>query len=62
MMVCVTGTLNALTSPETVLNGNSLKIKLYNAPSPILHCTSQLGGNIEGQGYRVSENTSDFDV
>ena len=48
---------NAVTSPETVLNGNSVKTKLYNTPSPILHRISQLGENIEGQGYWVSQNT-----
>ena len=31
---------NAVTSPETVLNGNSVKRKLYKTPSPILHCIS----------------------
>ena len=29
---------NAVTSPETVLNGNSVKTKLYKTPSPILYC------------------------
>ena len=43
--------LNAVTSPETVLNGNSVKIKLYKTPSPILHCISNLGDNNGGQGY-----------
>ena len=29
---------NAVTSPETVLNGNSVKTKFYKTPSSILHC------------------------
>ena len=48
---------NAVTSPETVLIGNSVKTKLYKTPSPILHCISQLGDSNEGQDYWVSQNT-----
>ena len=47
---------NAVTSPETVLNNNSVKTKLYNTPSIILHCISQLGENGVGQGHRVLQN------
>ena len=49
---------NAVTSPQTVLNCNSVKRKLYNTTSPILHCIRQLGENIESQRYWVSENSS----
>ena len=31
---------NAVTSPETVLKRSSVKTKLYNTPSPSLHCIS----------------------
>ena len=43
--------LNAVTSLESVLNGNSVKTKLYKTPIPILHCISELGDNNGGQGY-----------
>ena len=38
-------------STETVLNGNSVKMKLYETPFPILHCISQLGDNKGGKGH-----------
>ena len=48
---------NAVTSPETVLNDNSVKTTIYNTLSPIHHCISQLGENTGGKGYWVSQNT-----
>ena len=48
---------NTVTSPETDSNRkNSVKTKLYNTPSPILHCISYLSDNNGGQGYWVSQN------
>ena len=35
---------------------HSVKTRLYNTPSPILHCISQLGENKGGQGHWVSQN------
>ena len=46
---------NAVTSPETFLNENSVKMKLYKTPSSILHCIGWLGDNNGGQGYWVSQ-------
>ena len=54
--ICVSTLWNAVTSTETVFNGNSLKTKLYNTSSPILHCISQLGDDNGGPSYSVSQN------
>ena len=38
---------------ETLLNSYSVKIMLYNFPSPALNCIRLLGKNIASQGYQV---------
>ena len=35
----------------------SVKTRVYNTPSPIRHCISQLGENKRGQGHWVSQNS-----
>ena len=48
---------NAVTSPEALLNGNSVKILLYKSPSHNIHCIGWLGENIGGLGYWVSQKS-----
>ena len=47
---------NAVTSPETVLNGYSFEIMLYKTPSPYFIVLDLLGEKNAGQGYWVSQN------
>ena len=55
-LVCRLILWNAVTSPENVLSGSSVKTKLYETPSPIsLYYISDNNG---GQGYWISQNST----